>query len=269
MYEFHRDKKKYIDIQTENARSFVIPFIEEATSSVMQQKGRVLEIGCGEGGVLQAFLEKGYTCVGIERNIDKYTIACEWMSESIENGSLKLFSNDIHNTTAEELGGAFDIVILKDVIEHLHDKEKVLTYISTLLTPNGVVFFGFPPWQMPYGGHQQICVSKIGQTPYIHVLPSFLYQWILRKAKEDKETIDELMDIVKTRISIEKFVRLSRKTNYTIRHKKFYLINPIYRYKFNLQPREQFRFIRSIPFFRNFVTTCVYFLLEKKRPINK
>jgi len=264
MYDFHRDKERYFTIQTENARDFVIPFIESAVLTLKEQKGRVLEIGCGEGGVLQAFLDKGYTCVGVERNMEKYTIAHKWMSESINNGSLKLFFKDIHHTTIEELGGKFDVIVLKDVIEHLHNRPQILKYMATLLTKNGVIFLGFPPWQMPYGGHQQMCVSKIGQTPYIHLLPRCLYRWILRKAKEDQETIDELMDVVSTRISIEKFMRLCRKTNYTIRSKKFYLINPIYRWKFNLKPREQFRFIRALPFFRNFVTTCVYYLIEQK-----
>ena len=50
MYDFHTDKKRYFQIQLENAEEYVIPFIEK--TFVIKKGARVLEIGCGEGGVL-------------------------------------------------------------------------------------------------------------------------------------------------------------------------------------------------------------------------
>ncbi|MEY4292671.1 MAG: hypothetical protein RIQ61_1048, partial [Bacteroidota bacterium] len=44
-----------------------------------------------------------------------------------------------------------------------------------------------------------------------------------------------------------------------IKNNRHYLINPIYKYKFGLNARVQFAFIKAIPFVRNFLTTCVYY----------
>ena len=60
MFEFHADRKRYFDIQVLNAEKYVIPFIEEKFPIAGGM--RVLEIGCGEGGVLKAFINIG--CVG-------------------------------------------------------------------------------------------------------------------------------------------------------------------------------------------------------------
>ena len=49
----------------------------------------------------------------------------------------------------------FDLILLKDVIEHIPDQERVIPYLKEFLKPGGRVFFGFPPWYMPHGGHQQ------------------------------------------------------------------------------------------------------------------
>ena len=73
----------------------------------------------------------------------------------------------------------------------------------------------------------------------------------------------ELLEIKSTGISIERCERLVLKNNYTIEAKKHYLINPIYRFKFGWKPKEQYSLVQKIPFFRNFLTTCVYYLIRK------
>ncbi len=80
-----------------------------------------------------------------------------------------------------KLGESFDIIVLKDVIEHIHDQKKLMAYMQTLLTERGVIFFGFSPWLMPYGGHQQMCSGKwLAKIPHYHLLQAFLYKWILK-----------------------------------------------------------------------------------------
>lgn len=119
--------------------------------------------------------------------------------------------------------------------------------------------FWIPPWQMPFGGHQQLCTNAfLSKLPYYHLLPTFLYKWLLSIAKQP---VADLLEIKETGISIEKFEKFAHQTNYTILHNIHYLINPIYEYKFNLKPKIQFDFIKAIPWVRNFFTTCVYYLI--------
>jgi hypothetical protein len=52
-------------------------------------------------------------------------------------------------------------------------------------------------------------------------------------------------------------------TSLEIINEKHFLLNPIYEYKFGLKPRVQFSIIKAIPYFRDFLTTCVFYLVRK------
>ena len=261
MFEFHADRKRYFDIQVLNAEKYVIPFIEEKFP--VKAGMRVLEIGCGEGGVLKAFINKGCEGVGVELDAPRIVDANKFLQDDIAAGRLRFVVKDIYEVDIEKnFKGLFDIIVLKDVIEHIHDQAKLIGWMKNFLKPAGIIFYGFPPWHMPFGGHQQICKSKISRLPYIHLLPRKLYRGIL---KNRKENVAEMMEIRDTRISIERFVKISKKEGYSLPHNRHYFINPIYEWKFGWKPRTQSIVIKAIPFVRNFFTTCVYYITQ---PIN-
>ena len=258
MFEFHADRKRYFDIQVLNAEKYVIPFIEEKFPIIPGM--RMLEIGCGEGGVLKAFINKGCEGVGVELDAPRIVDAQKFLPEDIAAGRLRFVVKDIYLVDVEkDFNGLFDIVILKDVIEHIHDQAKLIGWMKNFLKPNGIVFFGFPPWYMPFGGHQQICKSKISRLPYIHLLPRFMYKAIL---KNRKENVEEMMEIRDTGISIERFEKICKKEGYKFFNVRHYLLNPIYEWKFGWKPKRQSIIIKSIPFVRNFFTTCVYYIIQ-------
>jgi SAM-dependent methyltransferase len=263
VFEFHADRKRYFDIQVLNAEKYVIPFIGEKFP--VKHGMRVLEIGCGEGGVLKAFINKGCQGVGVELDAPRIEDAKKFLPEDIETGKLKFVVKDIYEVdTEKDFNGLFDMIVLKDVIEHIHDQAKLIGWMKNFLTPQGIVFFGFPPWYMPFGGHQQMCRSKISRLPYIHLLPRGLYRWILKSRKED---VRALMEIRDTGISIERFEKICKEEGYAIVHHRHYLLNPIYEWKFGWKPRRQSIVIKAIPFLRNFFTTCVYYIIQPKKDI--
>jgi SAM-dependent methyltransferase len=258
----HKDANLRYQQQVDNSLTYVIPFIEQAMPVT---KGlRVMEIGCGEGGVLTPFLQKGCECVGVDLDPVRIVLANEFLSTYVNSGQLRLITKNIYDVDfLGEFRNYFDLIILKDAIEHIPDQSKIIGYLKNLLTPRGQVYFGFPPWYMPHGGHQQICNSRmLSMMPYIHLLPRPLYRSLLKAGGEHDSTIHELMEIKDTGISIERFERIVRQQGFTVTLKQHYLINPIYKYKFGLQPRKQWGPVTHIPFFRNFVTTCVYYLVK-------
>lgn len=262
MFEFHADRKRYFDIQVLNAGKYVIPFIEEKYP--VRQGMRILEIGCGEGGVLKAFINKGCEGVGVELDAPRIDDAKKFMPEDIASGRIRFVVKDIYKVdVVNDFRGLFDIILLKDVIEHIHDQAKLIGWMKNFLKPGGIVFFGFPPWYMPFGGHQQICKSRISRLPYLHLLPKGIYKWIL---KNRKENVEEMMEVRETGISIERFEKICKKEGYILFHKRHYLLNPIYEWKFGWKPRKQAGLISAIPFFRDFLTTCVYYIIQ---PVNK
>ena len=258
----HKDEQIRFQQQVDNAHDYLLPFIEQAfpiTSDI-----KVLDIGCGDGGVLLPFLERGCSCTGIELDTMKSAFAVHFLSSFIEKGQVEIVNQNIYEEAAlEKFSGQFDLIILKDVVEHIPDQERFIPYLKKFLKPGGHIFFGFPPWYMPHGGHQQVCQHKfLTVLPWFHLLPVPLYRRFLSAFGEPEPVIKELLEIKETGISIERFERIVTKNGYSIPLQTHYLINPIYQFKFGWKPRKQFGIIKAIPFLRNFVTTCVYYLIK-------
>ncbi|MDR3219855.1 MAG: class I SAM-dependent methyltransferase [Dysgonamonadaceae bacterium] len=260
MYNFHFKVDWYFQMQKSNCNEYIIPFIEKVYN--IKTEYRVLEIGCGAGGVITAFVEKGCQGVGVDIYDGKWVYADEKLPDYVDAGRLRFVQKDIYLADIEsDLKGKFDVIILKDTIEHIHDQQRLINKIKNFLNPGGVVFFGFPPWQMPFGGHQQMCSSKIlSYFPYFHLLPKSLYKSILNLFKE--HITEALLEIKETGISIERFENIVKKEGYKIINKQLYFINPIYKYKFGIKVRKQPKIIGSIPYLRDFFTTSVYYLIQ-------
>jgi len=235
-------------MQYEVTKEYVIPFLEDHID--LDQPLNVLEIGCAEAGVLKAFLERGHTCTGIELHEYRVKLAEQFLAKEVAENRINFICKNIFDIDPDnDLPAKFDLILLKDVIEHIHDQAKFMKELNGFLKPNGKVFFGFPPWQMPFG-------------PYYHLLPEGIYKSILKMGKEPEGIIDELLEIKETGISIERFEGILKNEGYTTHNKKLFLINPIYKYKFNLAPRSQFSVIKAIPGIRNFLSTCAYYLVS-------
>ena len=259
----HKDEKVRFQQQVDNAAAYVIPFIEQAAKIEVGMK--ILDIGCGDGGVMIPFLERGCKVTGIELNEMKANFAKDFLSGYTQSGQAEIINLNIYDEAAlSTYKHQFDLILLKDVIEHIPDQEKFIPYLKEFLKPGGRVYFGFPPWYMPHGGHQQICTNRfLSVLPYFHLLPVPLYISILKLFGEHKTTIQELLEIKSTGISIERFERLVKTADYSIECKTIYLLNPIYRFKFGWKPRVQSKWMARIPFVRNFFSTCVYYLIRK------
>lgn len=267
MFDFHTDRKRYFDIQIWNAEKYVIPFIDEKFP--IREGMRVLEIGAGEGGVLKAFVNKGCVGVGVELDKSRVANAKLWLQEDIDKGNISFFVNDIYDVDIKDLGGQFDVIVLKDVIEHIHDQSKLIGRLTSFLTPSGVIFFGFPPWQMPFGGHQQMSQTKLSKVPYFHLLPEALYKGVFKLFKEPKDVVDILLEVKETGLSIERFEKIVKDKGYKIIRQTHYLINPIYEWKFGWKPVTQTPLISRLPYLRNYFTTCVYYLISPVAKRNK
>jgi SAM-dependent methyltransferase len=252
-------------MQYTNSKEYILPFIERYISH--DKKLDVLEIGCAEAGVLKAFTDKGHQCVGIELDPNRTEIAKTFMAEEMKSGKIDFMSKNIYDIDVDkDLKTTFDLIILKDVIEHIHDQAKFMSFLHKFLKPDGKIFFGFPPWQMPFGGHQQVAKSKIlSSVPYYHMLPRFIYKWILKVFGESPQKVENMLEIKDTGISIERFERILKKENYKTLKRQLYLINPIYKYKFGVSARKQIGIISAIPILRNFLSTCAYYLIEERK----
>ena len=258
----HSSLEVRFEQQVNNAREYLLPFIE----GVVEIKAgvRILEIGCGEGGVLRPFMEKGAQCVGVDLNTSRIKTAGEMLLPEVEKGLVDLRVKNVYDEDfQEEFAGAFDLIMLKDTIEHIPGQAQFIPYLRRFLKPNGHIFFGFPPWRMPFGGHQQICQGRfLSKLPYYHLLPAGLYKAILKAGGEPEKVINELLEIQECGISLGRFERIIKKSEMKVVHKRLYLFNPIYRYKFGLKPRVQASWVAALPWVRDFVTTAGWYVVQ-------
>ena len=201
--------------------------------------------------VIKAFVNKGCVAVGVEFDEIRIKNGENWLKEDIENGKLSFVVKDICDTNVESLGGKFDIIILKDVIEHIHVQARLSARLKDFLTPSGIIFFGFPRLQMPFGGHQQLCEKKLSKVPYFHLLPTPVYKSLLKLSGESDSNIKQLLKI--------------KETGHKVVSKIHYLFNPIYEWKFNLKTKKQNPAIPKIPYLRDYLTTCVYYIITNEK----
>lgn len=258
-FAFHHDKPLYFQHQYQNSLNYVLPFINQVKP--IKPNMQVLEIGCAEGGVLKAFCEMGCVCTGVELSPSKIESATKFMAQEIENKQITFICKNVYELDFKsEFQSKFDVIILKDTIEHIPNQEKIIDYLKVFLNNEGIIYFGFPAWYMPWGGHQQICKSKFLMfLPYYHLLPMPIYKVFLKMFGESDSKIQELVEIKETGIGISRFEKIVKKSNYKILNRIIFFVNPIYKLKFGWKPRVQFPFISKIPFLRDILSTTVYY----------
>ena len=258
----HTDRKMYFHDLEVTSKDYYIGYVSAYTT--LTSESRILEVGCGEGGNLVPFAGLGCRVTGVDMAECRIKDARKYFAEVGGNAEFVCcdFAKYAIPKDEEE---KYDVILLHDVIEHIPFKDKAcfLKHIKAYLKERGILFVGFPAWQMPFGGHQQICRSKLcSHLPFIHLLPEFLYKSLLRLCGEEYGTVKELESIKECRTSIELFEALASDCGYLTVNKRYWLVNPHYKQKFNLTPLVLPHWIGRLKYIRNFFTTSCWYILR-------
>lgn len=118
--------------------SLVGPLREIAGRFVMflkpKQRGRLLDVGCGSGGLLYVMQNLGWEVVGIDPD-----------PGAIEAAARRGF--EVSRATLEEAAfpdGSFDVITMSHVIEHVPDPEATLKESLRVLRPGGWLSIATP-----------------------------------------------------------------------------------------------------------------------------
>ena len=91
--------------------------------------GRLLDVGCGHGLLLDEARRRGYETTGLELSASASTYARDVLGLDVREQALEEFGSD----------EGFDAIVLADVIEHLDDPGAAIDRCAELLAPGGVL----------------------------------------------------------------------------------------------------------------------------------
>jgi len=125
----------------------VIAFLERAKVRI---GGRVLDAGCGGGGMPLSLAEEAREVVGIDP-IDRFSDAGVRLARERAFGNLHFALAD--GMALPFRSGAFDLVLSHAVIEHVADAPLYLRECARVLAPGGRVYLSTAPYLSFAGAH--------------------------------------------------------------------------------------------------------------------
>ena len=127
-YEYATDD--FFNEQYERSLERIYNFSKE----FLKGNEKILEIGCGAGGIIKAFKDKGFEVEG-----------CDLGSKYLEYGRSKGLT--LHHGSSQslvELNKKFDFIIISNVFEHMSNLSEELKTVRELLNDDGKVFIDLP-----------------------------------------------------------------------------------------------------------------------------
>jgi SAM-dependent methyltransferase len=107
---------------------------------------RVLDVGCGTGGVLAALPPRA-RAVGVERSRDA-------IAHCRRRGVAALACADGDRLPLR--AGSIDAVLMMDVLEHFADEAAILGGVRRVLRPDGLLLVSVPAYQFLWSGHDEV-----------------------------------------------------------------------------------------------------------------
>lgn len=222
--------KRNFRMQYRLAVHTLIPWLERLNA--LPQRASVCEIGCAEGGVLDAFVQHG---AGFALGTDIMAPLLEEVSTPIAQAldlDVSFVHHDvIYDAIPEAWQERFDVVVLRDVIEHLDDAAVALRNIARIMRPGGVILITFPPYLSAYGGHQQLLGTALGSLPWVHLLPRSIFFWMIDQG--DSMNQEELRRLHRIRCSASQILHDAKNAGLSLVDERYFGLRPVFRWKYN------------------------------------
>ena len=168
--------------------SFVWRFGQDRRLSIIERyvslsERRVLDLGCGVGEYVRAFARRGAHVVGTDIAVERLVEA----RQRVETTATR--SVDGFLAAAGEAlpfrDGAFDLIVLNEVIEHVQDDRATLQEVARVLRPGGTCVLFAPNRLYPFETHGIYWRGRyvFGNIPFVNWLPDVLRNRLVPHAR--------------------------------------------------------------------------------------
>lgn len=258
MPETPANVRYYLGYQYRLGKEFIAPYLLQA--GVFKQGSSAAEIGSAEGGVLAALK---YAGAGKALATDIHRERLAYGKDIADRAGVDI-DFQYHNILDDEIPADwidyFDVVILRDVIEHLEGTSEALGRIRKIIKPGGCLYLTFPSYYSAFGGHQHTVANILGKLPFVHLLPDPLFYAFLKGGREND--IWEVKRLQKIKLTPKKLISAAHAEGYEIYSEDHYLLRPVFKMKFGL-PSLKLGFLKNIPYATTFLSLEASFILRK------
>jgi SAM-dependent methyltransferase len=141
--------------------------------------GRLLDVGCGPGFLLEAAAQTGYDVWGVDPSAYIVSVAQEKFGARVRHGTIE---------TVDLEPASFDVVVAFDTFEHVYDPLKFLDRARALLKPRGVLAITTPD-------PTSVLARVFGRRWVSFKIPEHVFYWSRRtmaRAMDDRFSILEM-----------------------------------------------------------------------------
>lgn len=125
--------KEYIS----KSMDFYSNIFNQVIEPIFQMKGKLLDVGAGNGTFVAAAKKQGWDATGLEFN----KTACQKAKEIFD---IELFQGSFYELEKFFSPESFDLISFNHVFEHVIDPVSYVKYITRFLKPNGCIYLGVP-----------------------------------------------------------------------------------------------------------------------------
>jgi SAM-dependent methyltransferase len=243
----------------------VLAFLERSGVNV---GGRILDAGCGGGGMPLSLAEHASLVVGIDP-IDRFGAAGAVLAR--EHGHQNLLFAQADGMALPFADGSFDLVLSHAVIEHVPDAELYLRECRRVMAPNGRMYLSTAPYLSFAGAH----LPRLRVPLPLHLIAGRpiafrTFQWLARHApwtlrepahensfiRDAQRGIDKVDDLLE-KVRVRRLRRQIAATGFTIVREELHVTRTVRRL-----PGPIARWVRDSPLTQDALISNIEYVLR-------